>query len=141
MLYNAIINPYFTYCIEVWGSTYSTYVDIITKVQKRAIRAISNAKKLDHTGPLYKKLRLLNIKEIYIYYIQLFIFKYHQKSSQSFLITTLQKNSLIYDRDTRQQSHLHIPLIRTLPFSRTVRLSGACVYNFFYKLAEIKKKS
>ena len=138
MLYNAIIYPYFTYCIEVWGSTYSSYIDIISKIQKRAIRTITNARKYDHTKPLYKKLCLLNIREIYVYYIQLFMFKYHRKILPCYFDDLFTKNTCIHSVNTRQQNLLHIPLIRTLPFSRSVRLSGAYVYNHFYKLAEIR---
>ena len=55
ILYNAIIYPYFTYCIEVWGSTYTTYTDVLSKIQKRAIRIITGAKKYEHTQLLFKK--------------------------------------------------------------------------------------
>ena len=33
-LYNAIIYPYFTYCIEVWGNTYQSYLEPLVKLQK-----------------------------------------------------------------------------------------------------------
>ena len=78
MLYNAMIYPYFTYCVEVWGSTYSSYIEPLIKVQKRAIRIIVGAKKFDHTAHIFKKLNLLNVNEIYVYCIQIFMFKYHR---------------------------------------------------------------
>ena len=66
MLYNAFVYPYFTYCIEVWGNTYKSYLEPLVKLQKRAIRTIAGARKYEHTLPLFHNLKLLNIKE-YIY--------------------------------------------------------------------------
>ena len=66
MLYNAFIYPYFTYCIEVWGNTYKSYLEPLVKLQKRAIRIIVGARKYAHTALLFINLKLLNPKEIYI---------------------------------------------------------------------------
>ena len=77
MLYNAFVYPYFTYCIEVWVNTYQSYLASLVKLQMRAIRTIAGARKYEHTLPLFHNLKLLNIKEIYIYCIQLLIYKYH----------------------------------------------------------------
>ena len=136
ILYNAIIYPYFTYCIEVWGSTYTTYTDVLSKIQKRAIRIITGAKKYEHTQLLLKKLRILNLKEIYVYFVQLFMYKYHRKLLPQFFDDFFMKNTSVHNVNTRQQNYLHVPLIRTMPFSRTIRVSGVYLYNHFFKLAE-----
>ena len=77
MLYNAFVYPYFTYCIEVWGNTYQSYLEPLVKLQKRVIRTIARARKYEHTLPLFHNLRLLIIKEIYISCVQLLMYKYH----------------------------------------------------------------
>ena len=66
MLYNAFVYPYFMYCIEVWGNAYQSYLEPLVKLQKRAARTITGARKYEHTLPLFQNLNLLNIKEIYI---------------------------------------------------------------------------
>ena len=77
VLYNAFIYPYFTYCIEVWCNTYQSYLEPLIKLQKRAVRTVVGARKYAHTAPLFKELKLLNIKEIYIYCVQLLMYKHH----------------------------------------------------------------
>ena len=69
MLYNAFVYPYFTYCIEVWGNAYQSYLEPLVKLQKRAVRTITGARKYEHTLPFFQNLNLLNIKEIYIYIV------------------------------------------------------------------------
>ena len=69
-LYNAFIYPHLTYCIPVWGNACKTYLDPLVKIQKRVIRLIKGAKKLDHTDPLFKELKILMLLEIYVYILQ-----------------------------------------------------------------------
>ena len=40
-LYYAFIHPYFTYCREVWGGTFDTYLRPLEILQKRALRIIA----------------------------------------------------------------------------------------------------
>ena len=54
------------YCIEVWGNAYQSYLEPLVKLQKRAVRTITGARKYEHTLP-FQNLNLLNIKYIYIY--------------------------------------------------------------------------
>ena len=42
------------------------------------------SRKYAHTAPLFRELKLLNIKEIYIYCVQLFMCKYHHSILPSF---------------------------------------------------------
>ena len=86
ILYNDFIYPYFTYCIEVWGNTYQSYLEPSIKLQKRAVRTIVGARKYAHTAPLFRELKLLNIKEIYIYCVQLFMYKCHHSICLQFFL-------------------------------------------------------
>jgi hypothetical protein len=40
ILYFALVYPYLQYCITVWESTYSTYLNRIVVLQKRVLRII-----------------------------------------------------------------------------------------------------
>ncbi len=40
ILYCALIVPYITYCVEVWGHTYKTNLNSIYRLQKKAIRIV-----------------------------------------------------------------------------------------------------
>ena len=136
-LYNTLIYPYFTYCIEVWGSTYSTYLEPLIKAQKRAVRTVAGARKYEHTFPLYQRLMLLNLKQIYLYFVQLFMYKYQHKKLPIFFDTLFTRNSNIHRHHTRQENELHLPLIISMPCSRTIRISGVHSYNYFGKIFDM----
>lgn len=133
-LYNAFIYPYFTYCIEVWGNTYNIYLDPLIKLQKRAVRTIIGCKKYDHTAPIFSQLKLLRLKEIYIYFIQLFMFKYHYNILPSVFNDFFECNNLIHEHLTRQSNLLHVPLSHSNLVSRTARIVGVRCYNYFSKI-------
>ena len=76
-LYYTFLCPYFNYCIEVWGNTYSTYMDPLIKLQNRALRIITGSSRRVHLAPLYRKLKLLDLPNIYMYAVQLFMYKRH----------------------------------------------------------------
>jgi len=54
MLYNSLILPYLNYCVNIWDNTFVTHLQKIVILQKRIIRMIAGAKRLDHTSPLFK---------------------------------------------------------------------------------------
>ena len=65
-LYNAMIFPHFTYCIEVWGNNYDRYLKPIIKLQHWAIHVITGTRKYDHVTPLFNRLKLMNVEKIYM---------------------------------------------------------------------------
>ena len=51
------------------------FLEPAVELQKHAIRTIAGAQRYVYTTPLFTDLKLLNIKEIYIYWVQLFMYK------------------------------------------------------------------
>ena len=70
-LYNTLFWPHLNYGILLWGSE----TESIHKVQKRALRIISDNKFNAHTEPICRAERLLKVKEIY----RLGIYKFYNK--------------------------------------------------------------
>ena len=127
-LYNCFIYPYFTYCIEEWGNACQSYWKPLIILQKRTIRMVAGDKKLDHTLPLFHSLNLLQINEIYVYCVQLFMYKYHHDCLPNVFYDFYVRNNSVHDHQTRQ------PLIRTQPLSKTIRVTGVVLYNHFFNL-------
>ena len=50
----------------VWGNADDIYIEKIRTIQNKAVRVISGADLNDHAPPLYKKLNLLNLDEIFL---------------------------------------------------------------------------
>ena len=77
-LYYSLFYPFLAYCIEVWGNTFHNYIEsIIFKLQKKALRLITFSKWTAHTAELFKNLEILTLPKLYIYHIQIFMFKFH----------------------------------------------------------------
>ena len=64
-LYFSIFNSHLSYGLPIWGNANCFYVDKIFKIQKMAIRAISFADFNAHSAPLFKKLEILTLKDLY----------------------------------------------------------------------------
>ena len=64
MLYCSLILPYINYCSEIWGNTYATNLECITVIQKRVVRLVCGARRLDHTGPLFTQLGILKFIDL-----------------------------------------------------------------------------
>ena len=72
--YNCFIFPYLSYNIIFWGSTYSVHTDPLFILQKRMIRYIFDADFDEHTDPLFYRLNLLKLKDIYSYFLGIYMF-------------------------------------------------------------------
>ena len=78
MLYCSLFLPYINYCSEIWGNTYATNVECITVLQKRVVRLICGARRLDHTNPLFKQLGILKFVDLVKFKTSIIMFKaYH----------------------------------------------------------------
>ena len=56
--------PYIMYCAEVWGKTYATNIHRLVLLQKRVIRLMCGAKRLDHTNLLYHIVYILKLPDL-----------------------------------------------------------------------------
>ena len=59
-----MIHSHIVYCINVYGCANSTSLNRLIVKQKEAIRVISNVGYRDHTGPLFKQLKILPIEKL-----------------------------------------------------------------------------
>ena len=66
-LYYAHVHSILSYCINLWGGTNGIHLNSLNIMFKRIIRIINNADFLDHTRPLLKSNKLLNIYDLYRY--------------------------------------------------------------------------
>ena len=125
-LYYAFTYPYFTYCLTIWGNTFGTYLDPLLKLQKRAIRILCGAQKYARTEPLFSKLKLLTLSELYIYSVEKFMYKYHQSKLPNIFTNFFTYNRDIHTYHTRQHDLLHVPS----SFSK-IRDIAVSVSNYF----------
>ena len=67
--YYAMIYPYLSYNISIWGGTSDNHLNPLFILQKRMIRNILNASKFQNSDPLFKILGILKLKDIYLFQI------------------------------------------------------------------------
>ena len=65
MLNYALIYPFLTYGIQVWGLTYPTYLKLVTTLQKRVVRIMTFSVPGSYSEQLLNEsLRLLKFTDI-----------------------------------------------------------------------------
>ena len=100
--YYAFIYPYLTYNIIIWGSTYQTHLLPLITQHKRTIRTITNAGYIDHTGPLFKRLKLLKLKDIYYFHLGTYMFNARSRGEYATQTNVHTRGS----NDARPELHL-----------------------------------
>ena len=56
--------PYLSYCSEIWGNASKTTIDILVKLQKKAIRVINKVGYREPTDKLFIQSKILKFKDI-----------------------------------------------------------------------------
>ncbi len=100
-LYCTLILPYITYGIILWGNANKQYLDRILKLQKRAVRIISNSSYLCHTKPLFERFNLLNIDDLYKKECCTFMYKYNNNMLPKSFDNMFTNMESIHDYNTR----------------------------------------
>jgi hypothetical protein len=131
-LYHAFLYPYFTYCITVWGNTYNSVLDSLVKLQKHAVRIVIGAKKYSHTAPIFNKLGLLDLHRLYLYSVQLFVYKYHHELLPCIFTDYFTINSSVHEHNTRQRNKFHVPITRSAFRARSLRWTAVKLHNYFF---------
>ena len=78
MIYNALVQPHLNYGILLWGNN----IKRIIKLQKWSVRSITSSKYNAHTEPLFLKLRLLKVEDIY----KMCVLKFYYKHKNEFVL-------------------------------------------------------
>ena len=117
MLYNSLILPHLNYGILAWGAIPGRLV----KLQKWAIRTISNSKYNAHTEPLFKKHGLLKLTDIYKLVALKFQYKHQNDTLPSYFRSIFSTNQPTTDFNTRNRHYVRLNQPRTTSASVSIR--------------------
>ena len=92
-LYCTLSLPYVDYSIIVWGNTYHSYMDKIFKLQKWAVRTISNSHYRSHSAPLFQSLNILNVYDTFKLEVGVFMFRHFTNQLQNGFRDALSKQA------------------------------------------------
>ena len=79
--YYAFIFPYLTYNIIIWGGTCQSVLLPLITLHKRIIRMIADAGYRDHSDPLFKRLGLLKLTDLYNFNLLVYMQKARSKGT------------------------------------------------------------
>ena len=131
-LYHVLIHPLLTYGIVVWGSTYPSYHIKLKTLQNKAMRIISGSHYRDEANPLYKKLEVLQIHDLYTYETAKFVFSCFYNLAPIFLIDFFTKVDEVSQRATRHSVNkysLYTPRYPTNRLQRSIKYQGVKIWN------------
>ena len=130
MIYFLYIHSIITYGIIFWGN--STAGNEVFKLQKRAIRIITNSHSGTSCRNLFKELKILPLQSQYVLSLAVYV----AKNMDEFTI-----NSEIHSINTRHKSSLYPPLLRLTKSQKGVYYTGIKIYNCLsLKIKELSGK-
>ena len=110
-LYFTMVQPYLTYGIILWGSTYQSYLKRTVILQKKAIRYMHKAHYNAHTKPLFCASNVLNINFTYLLEVSKFMHDYTRRTLPTPLLNFFSSNLTVHQHNTRQVLDPHFSII------------------------------
>ena len=97
LMYDSLILSHLQFGITCWGFEWHR----IFKLQKRALRIMTNSKYNAHTEPLFKELEMLKVSDIFDVQRMKFWYKFVNKSLPGYFGTMFTFNNELYQIETR----------------------------------------
>ena len=124
LIYQSLCVPHLTYGILAWGKC--LHLSPIIKLQKRAVRTISNAKYNSHTDPLFSNLKLLKLEDLRKLFELKFFYKWKMGDLPSYFSSFLDPG--------RMDHRLRVPIHRHQFVKQGLRYSITSTINNFLEL-------
>jgi hypothetical protein len=125
-LYCSLVLPYINYGILIWGNANKVYVNKVFRLQKRALRIVSNSHYLCPSKPLFEKYNVLNAFDMYKKEMAIFMYKYTNGllpcSFDGILINHKENHSY----NTRNRNDFQLPIQKGL---KTAFSTGPKMWN------------
>ena len=99
-LYYTMVQPYLTYGIILWGSTYQSYLKRTVILQKKAIRYINKADYNAHTKPLFYASKVLNIHYTYLLEVAKFMHDFTRRKLPTPLLNFFSSNLTVHKHNS-----------------------------------------
>ena len=128
-LYCTLVMPYINYGILIWGNTCKTYLDKILKLQKWAIRTVTNSYYRSHTGPLFSKHNVLNVNDTFKLHLGIFMYKHHTNQLPNVFSPYFIKHSQKHNYPTRNAQDYCINNNKKMFTDRAIRNCGPMFWN------------
>ena len=132
LLYHGLFASLFSYGISVWGLTYPSLIDSIFVIQKKVIRVITFNKGTARSTPLFDRLQILKLYQIFQLQILSFVFECINNLSPTCFKYYFVSISDIHHIGTRQakKGNLYVEHRNTTQYGiLSIRYAGARHWN------------
>jgi hypothetical protein len=132
-LYYSFVYPLFIYNLEVWGSACNSALQCLVILQKRCIKLITHSPRKTKSDPLFKRLGILPLLELYKMKVLLFLYNYLNNCLPSvfYVANYFLRNSTYHVYNTRNADAFTYPTVRTELRKRSLRYMAIPLYNCF----------
>ena len=110
LMYDSLVVSHLQFGISCWGFEWEIN---IFRLQKRALRIMTNSKYNALTDPLFKDLEMLKVKDIYDVQCFNLWYKFVHNELSHFLKSMFTYNHELYEAETRSHGMLHLYPTRT----------------------------
>ena len=127
-MYCSLVLSHLQYCTLLWENSYCTNLNKLRILQKKAIRIITNYHYIAHTDPLFSKLKLLKLDDLYKHQLCIFMYKAANNKLPDAMSSMLTKYN-IHKHYLRNQNSYYIQNIRINSRKCTINYSGPVFWN------------
>ena len=120
VLYCTLVLPYLNYGILIWGDTCKSYLDKLIRLQKWAIRTVSNSHYRSHTGPIFAKYNVLTVTDMDTLELGTFMYRNSVNELPSSFNNYFTKRSEVHNYLTRHsnlKTRKHFRTILSVPLA------------------------
>ena len=110
---------------------YATNVECITVLQKRVVRLVCGARRLDHTNHIFKQLGILKFVDLVKFKTSIIMFKAYHNELQESLQEMFNLHVQIYD--TRQKYTFSVHRAHTNVKSMCISIYGVNLWNSLHR--------
>jgi len=136
-VYFALVYPFLLYAIHVWGNTFTNTLSSIFKLQKKIVRMITYNDFVDyrtgsliHAEPLFLKLNILTLSDIFKLQISKFIFDCVNCNGPSQFHSYFSSVPSFHNTAAFRNQHLQVPDARTTTYGiKSIKYTGARIWN------------
>ena len=124
-----LILSHLQYCTLLWANTYSSCLNILEYYRKKAIRIITQSHYLAHTDPLFFKLKLLKLNDLYKHQLGIYMYKSTRgllPDSMSSMVIPIHN---VHNHNLRNQNAYYIHHVRTNCRKCTIHYTGPIFWN------------
>ena len=128
--YYSLLHP-LLYGIVIWASTFDSYKQRLRALQNRAIRITTNARYTDSSNPLYFKLSILKLDDLFNYECAKLMYLSNNGRLPLHLNQQLnfKKVSTVHSHSTRKANAIHISRFFTVKCQQSFKYIGTKIWN------------